>query len=98
MSRKDLLDFLNERGFEDTILLEGEDFDESIVGFTDEGHLIYSYDSMVENLAKAYTKEGEDEDKAYNEALEFIDYNTIRAIPYMKNQGKEPIIQYSFDI
>ena len=25
MSRKDLLDFLNERGFEDTILLEGED-------------------------------------------------------------------------
>lgn len=95
MSRKDLLNFLNERGFEDTILLEGEEFDESIIGFTDEGHLIYSYDSMVENLAKTYIREGEDEDKAYSEAMEFIDYNTIRAIPYMKSQGKEPIIQYS---
>ena len=98
MSRKDLLDFLNERGFEDTILLEGEDFDESIVGFTDEGHLIYSYDSMVDNLAKDYIKEGVEEEMAYSEAMEFIDYNTIRAIPYMKSQGKEPIIQYSFNI
>ena len=53
---------------------------------------------MVENLAKAYTKEGETEEKAYSDAMEFIDYNTIRAIPYMKSQGKEPIIQYSFDI
>lgn len=98
MTRKELIDVLNERGFEDTILLEGESFDKAIVGFTEEGHLIYSYDSMVDNLAKDYIKEGVEEEMAYSEAMEFIDYNTVRAIPYMKSQGKEPIIQYSFDM
>ena len=52
---------------------------------------------MVSNLGDNYTKEGLNEDEAYTSAIEWISYNTIRAIPYMKSYGKEPIIAYSFN-
>jgi hypothetical protein len=36
-----------------------------------------------------------EEDKMdYEEAIEFIDYNTIRAIPYMASVGVKPTIIY----
>ena len=52
---------------------------------------------MVNNLVDNYVKEGLTEDEAYTSAIEWISYNTIRAIPYMKSYGKEPIIAYSFN-
>jgi hypothetical protein len=41
---------------------------------------------MVEELM-------EDEECSYEEAVEWIDYNTIRALPYAGENG--PIIMYS---
>ena len=91
---KEIRDGLLEKGYEDTILLENPSFAEAIVGEVD-GHLVYSYEAMVESLARAYREEGVPEEEAETEALEWIDYNTIRAIPYMKVEGKEPYIMYS---
>ena len=97
MTRQDILDEIESRGFEDTIILDDPSFDDTIIGITEDGHLIYNYDSMVNHLVDSYIKEGINEDEAYTSAIEWISYNTIRAIPYMKSYGKEPIIAYSFN-
>ena len=97
MTRQDILDEIESRGFEDTIILDDPSFDDTIIGITEDGHLIYNYDSMVNNLVDNYIKEGLNVDEAYTSAIEWISYNTIRAIPYMKSYGKEPIIAYSFN-
>ena len=85
MTRQDILDELESRGFEDTIFLDDPSIEDAIIGITEDGHLIYNYDSMVNNLVYNYRKEGLNEDEAYTSAIECISYNTIRAIPYMKS-------------
>ena len=84
---------LLERDCDDTILLENPSFVEAILGEV-EGHIVYSYDIMVKSLAESYMEEGMTEEEAETEAREWIDYNNIRAIPYMKSEGKEPYILY----
>lgn len=37
-----------------------------------------------------------EEDKMeYEDAMEFVDYNTIRALPYASSHGNRPIIVYN---
>ena len=65
-------------------ILEGPAFDKSIIGITKEGQLIYDYYKMIEELV--------DEDNiSYEDATEYIEYNTLRGIDYMENR---PIICY----
>ena len=61
---------------EGAIILEGEEFDGGIIGVSIDGRLVYDYDLMVESLSEANGMTQE-------EATEYIDYNTIRALPYM---------------
>lgn len=70
-------------------------FNEAIIGITSSGQLIYSYDKMVESLAKEYISEGDKEDVAYENAIEFIEYNTLRTLPYMGEF--KPVILYNLD-
>lgn len=64
---------------DDTItFLDNPSFDKSIIGVTDEKQVIYDYNLMVKELM-------EDDDMKELEAIEFIDYNTMRAIPYFPN-------------
>ena len=71
---------------EDAIVFDNMSYDGSIVGVTTDGRVVYDYDKMVEELM-------EDEECSYEEAAEWIDYNTIRALPYVGENG--PIIMYS---
>lgn len=53
---------------------------------------VYDYDSTVCALADAYMKWNSDNstydrEQAETDAMEWIDYNTIRSIPYMRNGG-----------
>ena len=70
---------------EDAIVFDNMSYDGSIVGVTTEGRVVYDYDKMVEELM-------EDEQCNYEEAADWIDYNTIRALPYAGENG--PIIMY----
>ena len=77
---------------EDAILFDNPAFDNSIVGMTEEGAVIYDYDSMAQELA-------EDDNISIEEAMEFIDYNTIRSIPYahsLTGSSYAPVIMDSF--
>lgn len=57
------------------VVLDNESYDNSIIGVTFEGGAIYSYERMVEEYMK-------DNDCTEEEAVEWIEYNTMRAIPY----------------
>ena len=71
---------------EDAIVFDNMSYDSSIVGVTTDGRVVYDYDKMVEELM---TEEG----WSYEDAAEWIDYNTIRSIPYAGPNA--PIIMYS---
>ena len=57
--------------------MKNPSFDEAIVGVDIiTGAVIYNYNLMVQCLTK-------DENMTVDEAIDFIDYNTRRATPYM---------------
>ena len=70
---------------EDAIVFDNMSYDGSIIGVTTDDRVVYSYDKMVEELMQ-------DEEWSYEDAVEWIDYNTIRALPYTGPNG--PIIMY----
>lgn len=74
-----------EMGYENSIVFDNPDFDDAIIGITDDGSVVYDYDKMVESLAKQ-------DNITELEAIEFIDYNTLRTIPYIGEYA--PIIMY----
>ena len=75
-------------GYEDVILLANYSYDDALVGVTEDGRAVYDFWKMVAWLVE---KEGFEE----TEAIEWIEYNTIRAIPYMGAQG--PIIMHPLE-
>ena len=68
---------------EDILLVDDDAYYDSLVGVTDEGRAVYDKDVMVEEYSKHYSCSPE-------EALEYIDYNIIRALPYYYERA--PII------
>lgn len=67
------------------VLFDNPSFDASIIDIEySSGAVIYSLCDMMEELAEA-------DNITYMDAVEFIDYNTVRVIPYI-NDGVAPII------
>lgn len=81
--------WLEENGYEDTIILECPNYLSAIEGITEEGRLIYDYEKMITHLMLVENMDSE-------EAAEFIDFNTIRAILYTGE--KSPIINIPFSL
>ena len=79
---------LCEMGYRDAVIFENPDYDSAIIGVSDDNRVVYDYDKMVECLVK-------EDGMEYDEAMEFIDYNTIRACPYMGD--KAPIVLKRID-
>lgn len=72
-------------GYEDVTLLANYSYDDALVGITEDGRAVYDYEKMVAWLVRT---EGFTE----QDAIEWIDYNTIRALPYMGPDA--PVIMY----
>lgn len=68
---------------EDTMVFDNASYDNSIIGVSTDGRVVYSFSKMVEELM---TDNGWSE----MEAIEWIEYNTIRALPYLGENA--PII------
>ncbi len=62
-----------------------DEYDTAIIGCTDTGCVVYSYEKMIEWLV-------EHDDMDYVDAQEYIDYNVVRSVPYMGEQ--KPVIVY----
>ena len=80
-------EFICDMGFPEAVVFDGPDYDDAIIGVTDDGRVVYDYDKMVESFAQ---RNGVPEE----EAMEFIDYNAIRAIPYAGPHA--PVVMYPF--
>lgn len=85
---EELKDSLKEIGYEDTVVFENPSYLKAIIGISDDGALCYSYEKMIECLM-------EEDGMDYEGAMEFIDYNTIRALPYASSMGVRPIVVYN---
>lgn len=75
-------------GYEDVIYLTNYSYDDALIGISEDNRAVYNYDKMVKWLVK-------EEEFTEEEAIEWIDYNTIRALPYMGE--KAPIIMYPIE-
>lgn len=72
-------------GYENVIVFANDDFEDALIGISDDNRAIYDFDLMVEWLMKQ-------DNMDQTEAAEFIEYNTIRALPYIGDGA--PIIMY----
>lgn len=83
-----LKDYLCELGHDDAVVLEGPDYLSAVIGVSEDGRVIYSYPRMVDHLML-------NDGMTYEEASEFIDYNTIGALPNMGE--KSPIVMMKIE-
>ena len=75
-------------GYEDVVYLTNYSYDDALICISEDNRAVYDYNKMVKWLVETekFTEE---------EAIEWIDYNTIRALPYMGE--KAPIIMYPIE-
>ena len=96
MDIDEIVDYVSEENPE-AIMFRNPDFYDAIVGYIineeDLPVLVYDYNKMIESLAAEYEEEEEIEDTILS-AMEWIDYNTIRSLPYINIKGR-PIILYN---
>lgn len=72
---------------EDVVVFDNPSYEEAIIGETTDGRAVYDYGKMIFSLMY---NEGMTEE----EAVDFIDYNTIGSLG---DDGRKPIVVYSFD-
>ena len=72
----------------DIIVLEGDEYADSAIGLSEDNHIVYDYEKMIESLMKQ-------NNWTDTEAIEWIDFNLLGSIKSMHSHGKEPIILMS---
>lgn len=87
-NKADAEQLLLNNGYEGVKYFTNFSYDSALIGVTSDERAVYDYELMVEWLV--YT-----EDFTEEEAREWIDYNTIRALPYMGEDG--PIVMYGLE-
>lgn len=76
---------LLENGYVGVVFLAEYSYDDALIGVTEDGRAVYDYEKMIQWLMDT-------EGWSCEEAMEWIDYNTLRSLPYM-GEGA-PIIMY----
>lgn len=76
---------LEAAGYEGVVIFENYSYDDALVGVSTDDRAVYDYDKMVEWLMEKH-------DFTCEDAVEWIEYNTIRALAYYDDVA--PIIIY----
>lgn len=76
---------LMEAGYEDVVIFSDFSYDDALIGVTEDNRAVYDFNKMVDWLMK-------EEDWSEEEAIEWIEYNTIRALDYMGDEA--PVVIY----
>ena len=61
---------------DEVMVFDNHAYDNSIIGVSTDGRVVYSFNKMVEEFMS-------DENVDEMEAIEWIEYNTMRALPYL---------------
>ena len=78
-------DRLLDAGYEDVIYFTDYGYDDALIGVDSNNREVYDYQKMIEWLVV-------NDDFTDEEAADWIDYNTIRSLPYAGEDA--PIIMY----
>lgn len=78
-------EYLESIGYEDVIVFDDYGI-KTLIGVDSENRAVYDYDKMVEWMMDVG-------DCDYEDAVNCIEYNTIRSLPYIGD--KAPIVVYS---
>ena len=84
MTLEQLKQLISDLGYEDVRVFDDYDYADAFIGMSNTDRAVYSYDKMIEWLMLK-------ENWTYEEAVEWIDYNTMRALPYYPDG---PIVVY----
>lgn len=84
-TEEDVRELIEDNEYENVIIFSNPDYASAFIGISEDGRAVYDYEKMIDYLMWK-------ENWSDNEAVEFIEYNTIRALPYMGE--KAPIIVY----
>ena len=79
---------LLDAGYDGIKYLTNYSYDSALIGVSHDDRAIYDYEKMIEWLIN-------EEGWSYEDAVDWIDYNTIRALPYMGEDA--PIIMYPLE-
>lgn len=83
--KDDVEKLLLDNGYDGVKYLTGDSYDSAVLGVTTDNQVVYDYEKMI-----AWLMEHDWMDR--ESAAEWIDYNTIRALPYMA--PGETIVMY----
>lgn len=61
---------------EDIVIMDDDMYVDALVGVTNDSRAVYDQDLVIEALVK-------NDNMTYEEALEYFEYNIIRALPYL---------------
>lgn len=75
-------------GHEGVVYFVDPSYDDAIIGISHDERVIYDFDKMIECLMK-------EENMDVIEAIEWIEYNAVRSLPYCGD--KAPIIMYPIE-
>lgn len=78
--------------YDDIVYFTDFNYESAIIGIDIYNRVVYDYHKMIKWLV-------ENEEFSEEEAVDWVEYNTIRSLPYIDSQtnGKAPIIVYSLD-
>lgn len=79
-------EYIEEHGYEDVTVFDSPSYDAAFVGMTSDGRAVYDFEKMVQCLV--------DDGMEAEEAVEFIEFNTLRALTYFQNA---PVVLYPID-
>ena len=83
----DINDKIINSGFDDVLVFDNPSYRSAFLGVSHDNRAVYDYDLMIEFLMQT-------ENWTAEEAIDWIEYNVIRALPYYPNS---PIIVYSVE-
>ena len=75
---------------EDAIVFEDPAYDGSLVGITTDGRAVYDFESMVQEFAA-------ENNCSIDEAIDFVNYNTLRSLDYITGQQKPIVVDRWFE-
>ena len=77
-TENDIRELITDYEYDDVVIFSNPDYASAFIGISENNRAVYDYDKMVKHLI--------DKDCMTDiEAIEFIEYNTIRALPYYEN-------------
>lgn len=69
---------IEDYGYEDVLVFANNEYDTAFIGISHDDRAVYDYNLMVEWLV-------EHDGITEEEAMEWIDYNVLRSLPYYSN-------------